>query len=269
MVAFRGRTKPFNNANETASFQNDKNETAKRQLKMSQDIKPFQTLEQLHLATADAFCELVTQRVAEQNQFCVSLSGGSTPKKLYEILATRDLPWQQMHWFWGDERNVPHEHQDSNFRMVCEALLNKVSVPESNVHGVSVNTDDPAKTAAEYEAVLRGVFRDDPFPKWDLALLGMGDDAHTASLFPETKALGETERWFVENWVEKFDAYRYTLTAPAINSATEKWFLVAGAAKQPALAKVLGDVADHNQYPSQLVTPTKWFVTQDAFASPT
>ena len=109
-----------------------------------------------------------------------------------------------------------------------------------------------------------GHFSEDEFPGWDLNLLGLGDDAHTASLFPQTEALSQRERWFVENWVQKFDAYRYTLTAPAINSARQTWFLVAGAAKQRALAQVLAGTGDSNQFPALLIHPECWFVTSDA-----
>lgn len=219
----------------------------------------------LQQAVADAFCE-VAKRACEQNDsFTVSLSGGSTPKKLYELLSKRDLPWEKTHWFWGDERNVPHDHADSNYRMVREALLQHVPIPESNIHPVPVNMDDPATAAQEYDRTIRDHF-DGGMPAWDLALLGMGDDAHTASLFPDTDALQETQKVFVANWVEKFNAWRYTLTYPAINSGREIWFLISGANKRDALTAVCGDVQDSQQYPSQLIRPTCWHITEDAIA---
>ncbi len=178
----------------------------------------------------------------------------------------RDLPWDRIHWFWGDERNVPHDHNDSNTKMVFDALLNRIHPPAQNIHAVPVDIADPASAAAAYEQELRSNFPGDSFPRWDLNLLGMGDDAHTASLFPGTSALQESDRWFVENWVEKFDAYRYTLTAPAINSSRQVWFLVAGVAKQQALTKVLTHDRDPIRYPSQLIEPDRWFVTSDAIA---
>ena len=229
----------------------------------SQDISPFDSLPELHQEAVNAFCELAKARTQAAGKFSVSLSGGSTPKRIYEMLSECDLPWSQIHWFWGDERNVPHDHPDSNFRMVSEALLDRVAIPASNVHPVPVNVDNPAAAANAYEQTLREHFSGDSFPAWDLALLGMGDDAHTASLFPETKALGESKRWFVENWVEKFDGYRYTLTAPAINSARQSWFLVAGANKRDALANVLSADRNPQRYPSQLISPSRWFVTAD------
>jgi len=233
---------------------------------MLDNIQPFPTLPELHVAAVDSFCELAQSIVADQGRFRVSLSGGSTPKRIYEMLAERDLPWQNIHWFWGDERNVSHDDAESNFLMVRNALLNHVPVPESNIHPVPVNVDDPQAAAQQYEQTLRDHFAGDDFPQWDLALLGMGDDAHTASLFPQTKALDETDRWFVENWVEKFDAFRYTLTAPAINSAKQSWFLIAGENKQQALAQVFSNHHEPQQYPSQLVKPSRWFICSDAIA---
>lgn len=228
-------------------------------------IQPFDRLDQLHEAAATAFCELVAQTLAERDVFRVSLSGGSTPKRLYELLSERDLPWDRIHWYWGDERNVPADDPDSNARMVRQAWLDHVDAPAANIHAVPTGSGEPAVVAAEYEQTLKQHFAGDEFPVWDLALLGMGDDAHTASLFPETTALDERERWFVENWVEKLATFRYTLTAPAINSARESWFLVSGEGKQEALANVLGPTADYRRYPSQLIRPTAWYVTKDAW----
>ena len=234
---------------------------------MLEPIVPYQELSDLHDDAVESFCELAVRTVKNNDRFTVSLSGGSTPKRIYEMLATRDLPWDKIHWFWGDERNVPHDHSDSNFKMVSEALLNHVAVPAENIHAVPVNVESPAQAAEQYDKQIRAHFDGDAFPTWDLALLGMGDDAHTASLFPETAALAESSKWFVENWVDKFDACRYSLTAPAINSANEIWFLVSGANKQQALGKVLGAEQNTSLYPSQLINPTRWFVTADAMSS--
>ena len=233
----------------------------------AKSIQPYEHLDQLHEAAANAFCELVDETLAAKGVVRVSLSGGSTPKRLYELLSQRDLPWDKIHWFWGDERNVPSDHADSNARMVREALLDRVAVPETNIHTVPVDVDDPQSAAAAYEQTLRQHFPADEFPKWDLALLGMGDDAHTASLFPDTKALDEKQRWFVENWVEKFGAFRYTLTAPAINSAKQSWFLVAGEGKREAVSHVLSTAREPRLYPSQLIRSTRWFITQDALTT--
>ena len=232
---------------------------------MNQTITPIGALSDLHQQVTQALCELAKECVQANGVFRVSLSGGSTPKVIYQMLADEDLPWEKIHWFWGDERNVAHDHDDSNCRMVHEALLSKVPVPKQNIHPVPVDVNSPQAAALKYDQHLRGVFDGQTMPMWDLVLLGMGDDAHTASLFPSTQALAQESRWFVENWVEKFDAFRYTLTAPAINSASEKWFLVAGEAKKQALALVLGKDKNLELYPSQLISPTRWFVTADAW----
>ena len=230
----------------------------------SPTIDPYPTVEALQEATADAFCELVQSVTSAGAPFRVALSGGSTPRRLHQILSQRDLPWHQMHFFWGDERNVPHDDEESNYRMARETLLDHVSVPSDQIHPVPVDVKHPASAANQYEQTLRQQFSGDSFPKFDLVLLGMGDDAHTASLFPETDALKDQERWFVDNWVEKLEDFRYTLSAPAINSASEIWFLVSGSAKQSALASVFSEERNPSLYPSQLITPTRWFLTEDA-----
>jgi len=233
----------------------------------------------------EAFMRLAEESIQRRGVFRVSLSGGSTPQRLYQSIARSGLDLSRIEWFWGDERNVPHDHSESNFRMVAEALLRPAGVPAENIFAVPVNVDDPAAAAREYEAALRKQFEgatvpvaatdsaaaanqdagsDLQFPAWDLVLLGMGDDAHTASLFPGTTALDERSRWFVENWVDKFAAHRYTLTAPAINSGREIWFLITGAAKREAVGQVLGDQVDPHRYPSQLIRPTRFFITADA-----
>lgn len=230
----------------------------------SRSIEPYKNADQLYESATSEFCKLVEQVLSDNPVVRISLSGGSTPKRLYELLATQNLPWDKLHWFWGDERNVASTHAESNARMVREALLEKVRAPEANIHTVPVNVDDPYSAAKEYEQTLKDHFPGQPFPQWDLALLGMGDDAHTASLFPETKAIGEVDRWFVENWVQKLDTFRYTLTAPAINSARQAWFLISGEAKRQAVSQVLGHLRNPSIYPSQLIKSPRWFITRDA-----
>ncbi|KAA1258428.1 6-phosphogluconolactonase [Rubripirellula obstinata] len=227
-------------------------------------MNSFPTVSDLQDSVVNDFCDLVTRILSTKDTFSVSLSGGSTPKRIYEMLADRDLPWSQIHFFWGDERNVPHDHDDSNAKMVSTALLDRISIPPANVHRVPVDVDNPASAAKAYETTLREHFAGQAFPAWDLNLLGMGDDAHTASLFPGTSAIDQTDRWYVENWVEKLDTFRYTLTAPAINSASQKWFMVSGENKRAALASVSSDQIAPSEYPSQLITNPKWYVTADA-----
>ncbi|MCC9603891.1 6-phosphogluconolactonase [Stieleria sp. JC731] len=226
-------------------------------------FEPYTDLATLQASVTDAFCDLVVETLKSQETFSVSLSGGSTPKRVYELLGKRDLPWGRIHFFWGDERNVPHDHQDSNFLMVKTALLDHVPVPASNVHPVQVNVDAPADAARAYAAEMQSHFGSD-IPAFDLVLLGMGDDAHTASLFPETKALDEFDASFVENFVPKFDAHRYTMTYPAISAGKNIWFIITGAAKLPALKEVLFGDRDIAKYPSQGIKPTRWFVDAEA-----
>jgi 6-phosphogluconolactonase len=227
---------------------------------------PFDTfadIPSLQQSVTDSFVELARRTVNESGVFRVSLSGGSTPRRVYEMLSERDLPWNRIHLFWGDERNVPHDHEDSNFGMVRTALLSKVDLPRENIHPVPVDVASPAKAAEQYEQVIQEHFGDG-MPKWDLVLLGMGDDAHTASLFPETIALNEQNRRFVENWVPKFDAFRYTMTYPAIESGENIWFMIGGKSKRKALKHVLFGPDNIALYPSQRIKPTRWFVEAQA-----
>ncbi len=235
-------------------------------------IDTYSDLAALSAAARQALIDLITSTVAERGVFRIALAGGSTPKRLYELLATAEIPWAQLQLFWGDERNVPPDHAESNYRMVREALLDPAQVPAASVCPPPINVASPEQTALAYESRLREAFGDEPFPRWDLALQGMGDDAHTASLFPETAALEETERWFVANWVPKFDAYRLTLTAPAICSARNIWFLVAGEKKREALRHVWEGPHNPSRYPSQSIEPRagslRWFLTEDADPRP-
>jgi 6-phosphogluconolactonase len=227
---------------------------------VSSPVRRFEDVGHLHQAVVEAFCAAVEETLTQQPVFRLSLSGGSTPKRLYELLAGCDLPWDRIHWFWGDERNVADDHPDSNARMVRRAWLDPIAAPESNIHPVEVDAQDPSRAAKKYRETLRSFFPDQPFPEWDLVLLGMGDDGHTASLFPHTAALDERQLWFVENWVESLNTYRYTLTSPAINSGRRIWFLVAGETKRPALEAVFSASGDAHQYPSRLIHPTQWWI---------
>ena len=154
---------------------------------MAPEMEIFDELPQLHEAVTDAFCQLAKSSIESNGIFRVALSGGSTPKRIYELISRRELDWSSIHWFWGDERNVPLTHPESNARMVREALFDRIAIPSANVHEVPVNIERPAEAAVEYEQILREHFSHHTYPIWDLALQGMGDDAHTASLFPKTK----------------------------------------------------------------------------------
>lgn len=213
-------------------------------------------------------------RASHSTPFSLALSGGSTPKRLYQLLG--ELPagtidWSQVLLIWGDERNVPADHADSNFRMVKESLLEHISMPAENVLAVPSPGESAEAAAAAYEELLRSRLSggQDRFPVIDGVLLGMGDDVHTASLFPGTAALEERERLVVANHVPKLDCWRITLTAPFLNAARNIAFLLSGSNKQTALAAVWHGPRDSQQYPSQLIRPsqgTLWFLLDQAAA---
>jgi len=224
-------------------------------------------------AVARRFAEMARACVSERGSFSVALAGGTTPKRVYELLADEELrgeiPWEGVHVFFGDERCVPPDHADSNYRMAHEALLSRVPVPEKNIHRMR-GEGDSAAGARLYEDELRAFFSDAEWPRFDLVMLGMGDDGHTASLFPGTTALEEQRAWVVANWVEKFETWRVTLTAPAINHARHVFFVVTGAGKAARLAEILKGERDPSRLPSQLIEPEdgmlEWFIDRDAAA---
>jgi 6-phosphogluconolactonase len=234
-----------------------------------QNIKILPDATALFHAAANEFIRCAHESILNHGRFSVALSGGSTPRGVYSLLAQRpnDLPWNKIFVFFGDERNVPPDHPDSNYRMAYEALLSKAPIPAANVFRVRAEWD--AKQAAqEYEDQLRSFFalKPDKFPRFDLIMLGLGDDGHTASLFPGSAALNETSRLVVANWVEKFKQYRITLTYPVINHAAEIMFLVSGAGKAQILKNVLS--GEGEKYPVQGVRPENgvllWLVDQDS-----
>lgn len=228
---------------------------------MTRDIRIVENPQALARAAADEFLRRAVAAAQQKGKFMVALSGGSTPKALYSLLATdpalqRDLPWDNVHVFWGDERPVPPDHADSNFRMAHEALLSKVLVPVGNVHRIDGELV-AEQAATNYERTLIGSFelQGGELPRFDLVLLGLGPEGHTASLFPGTRALHEEKRLAVANWVGKFDSERITLTAPVINNAACVIFLVSGNEKAVVLKSVLGGRHEPEQLPAQLIQP--------------
>ncbi|MGJ5673375.1 MAG: 6-phosphogluconolactonase [Nostochopsis sp.] len=193
--------------------------------------------------------------IEQRGKFSIALSGGSTPKPLYEAIATQNLPWDKIHVFWGDERYVPPAHPDSNEGMARRAWLDRVNIPAANIHAVPTTEGDPAVSAAKHEKELQEFFHSSPgeFPALDVILLGMGDDAHTASLFPHTEALKVRDRLITVG--NKDGNLRITFTYPFINAARCVIFVVAGANKKPALAQVFAPEADNSTYPSRLIQP--------------
>src|SRR6478672_9426356 len=193
------------------------------------DIRIFDDPQRLFQGAAEEFASQATAAVRSRGRFTVALSGGSTPRSLYSLLATKaSLPWDKIYFFFGDERHVPPDNPESNYRMAKESLLSKVPIPAENIFRVPAENADANQAAEAYEQTLRRFFNTAPgsFPRFDLVLLGMGPDGHTASLFPGTAALQENTRWFVSNWVEKFKTDRLTLTLPVLNSAAVVTFLV-------------------------------------------
>jgi 6-phosphogluconolactonase len=221
----------------------------------------FPDADTLARAAAVQLLELAQAAVAERGIFTLALSGGSTPKKLYALLGTdpafATFPWAKTHLYFGDERHVPPDAADSNFRMVKESLLDSGLVPAANVHRVFAELESAAQAAAEYEAGLRRDFEGDArlngFPRFDVVLLGMGPDGHTASLFPGSPALEEKTQWVAANWVEKFKTDRITFTFPVLDAARVVLLLVAGADKAPMIRQVLGDA--RGTYPVERVQP--------------
>ena len=224
---------------------------------------------------AESIVDLIAETLRSKDNFSIALSGGSTPKSLFTLLAddvslrTR-VDWDKVHFFWGDERHVPPDHPDSNFRMAYEAMLSKVPVQETNIHRIRAEEEDAGKAAEEYEKELQKFFNLKPgeLPRFDCVLLGMGPDGHTASLFPGTEALHEQKRLVVANWVEKFQTHRITLTAPSINNADCIIFLVSGEEKAEVLREVLEGEKNTELFPSQLIKPDHgkllWLVAQSA-----
>jgi len=239
----------------------------------SPEIRKLTTPQELFEAAAEEVGRAATEAVAQRGRFAIALSGGSTPKSLFNLLATNartSLPWDKMFFFWSDERHVPPTDPDSNYRMADEAMLSKIPVSPSNVVRVPAENPNADAAAAAYEQTLRKFFAIAPgqFPRFDVILLGMGPDGHTASLFPETAGLKEDTRLVIANWVEKLKTTRITFTLPLINAAREVAFLVSGADKASVLRTVLEGDAPGEQYPAKLVQPTEgkliWFADRAA-----
>jgi 6-phosphogluconolactonase len=215
----------------------------------------YETPEELAGAAARDFATRAEETINERGRFAVALAGGSTPKGAYEALA-RDyadkLDWSKVHVFFGDERTVPPHHEDSNYRTARETLLSHLTV--GSVHRMRCELP-PSEAATAYEQELREFFGTEGAPAFDLILLGLGEDGHTASLFPETAALDVTDRWVVANPVLKLEASRLTLTVPVINAAMAVTFLVAGENKADALKEILEGDADARGYPAKFIRP--------------
>jgi 6-phosphogluconolactonase len=224
---------------------------------------------------AAEFLEAAREAVREKGSFSVALAGGSTPKALYGLLVNNPLlqakvPWSKIQFFFGDERHVPPDNSESNFRMANEAMLSKAPIDPKQVHRIKGEKPNAAEAAAEYDDDLRVSFKltGDQLPRFDLVLLGMGPEGHTASLFPGTKALKEQSRLVVSNWVGKFYTDRITFTPPVLNNAARVIFMVHGEEKAPALKAVLEGPYEPEQLPAQIIRPKQgkvlWLVDPSA-----
>lgn len=232
-------------------------------------------------AVAQAAAEHVVRAAAEsmaaRGRFTFVLAGGSTPRQTYEVLSqpeySQQIDWSKTDFFWGDERPVPPDHEDSNYRMAYRALLSQVVPDPQKTRRLKGELEDLNAAATEYENEIAHAFRvatvDAP-PSFDLVLLGMGTDGHTASLFPHTDALNESSRWVVANSVPQLETRRLTMTAPLLNRARAILFLVTGAAKARVLAEVLEGPPDPQRLPSQLIQPVDghvvWLLDREAAA---
>lgn len=241
---------------------------------MNPNIRVVENAPALARAAAGEFASRAGAAMQEKGSFTVALSGGSTPKALYALLADdtelrQKIPWQHVHFFWGDERPVPPDHPESNFRMAREALLSRVHVPATNLHRIKGELI-PEQAAAAYEQTMIEFFQlqRDALPRFDLVLLGLGPEGHTASLFPGTRALREHKRLTVANWIGKLGTERITLTAPVFNNAACVLFLVSGAEKAVVLKSVVEGRYEPEQLPAQLIRPhtgeLKWIVDKAA-----
>ena len=241
---------------------------------MQPAVEIFKDADELAQQAAQLILTQSQLAVARNNFFTIALSGGSTPKRLYELLADptqqfrSQLPWDRIHFFWTDERHVPPDHPDSNYRMVFEAMLARAPVPSTNIHRMLGEKANASEAANDYESQLRNFFHPHAgeLPRLDFVLLGLGPDGHTASLFPDSEVLQETQRWVAAPWIAKLNSYRLTMTLPVLNTASTVVFLVSGSEKAEVLREVLEGEPD--RFPAQRINPTNgvlsWLVDADA-----
>jgi 6-phosphogluconolactonase len=234
-------------------------------------VSVFDTPEKLALAAAERVVAYAQEAINSHNVFSVALAGGNTPSRVYELLATipfkQLIDWSRTHLFFGDERCVPPDHPDSNYGMVYSTLISKVEIPVENVHRI-VGEGNPEENAEGYEKELRTFFGELPWPRFDLVLLGMGEDGHTASLFPGSDALKEDSKWVVATRMAQPTQDRISLTAKVFNHAAHVVFLVTGQAKAKRLAEVLHYRPGADRLPAQLIQPVdgtlEWLVDRAA-----
>ena len=228
---------------------------------MPRTIEIFPDVSAIAQKAAALYVDAAQQAARERGVFRVAMAGGSTPKSLHALLTAEpfrsQLPWDKMQIFFGDERHVPPDHADSNFRMVSETFVSKSPLKPEQVFRIKAELQDTEKAAFDYEQTLRTQFtlKHGELPRFDLMLLGMGNEGHTLSLFPGTTALRDNGRLVVRTWVGKLYTERITCTAPVANNSAAVLFMIAGADKAPALKAVLEGPYEPDQLPSQLIKP--------------
>jgi len=239
---------------------------------METDLRVFADVNDLSLRAAEATVRTINESVQTNGSFSLVLSGGNTPRTLYSLLSSQfrdQIPWTRAHVFWGDERYVPLDDLRSNYRMARETLLDAVPCPIANVHPMPTELPDPEAAAQEYEKTLRRYFSTD-WPRFDLVLLGLGEEGHTASLFPGSPALEERRRSVVAVKAPVEPPLRLTLTLPVLTHAANIYFLVTGSNKAQALHHVLTETPDPKNYPAAVVRLAPgtviWSVDQEAAA---
>jgi 6-phosphogluconolactonase len=234
---------------------------------LSRTVHIFPDLEALSHRAASMFVKAAADALAEKGKFSAAISGGSTPLGLFSLLGTKyadKIDWQSVHIFWADERCVRKENDKSNFKHADDLWLSKVPLPAENIHSVKGELD-PLESALWYEHDIRDAFDYARLPAFDLILLGMGDDGHTASLFPAAESLAESRRIAMPVYVEMLRSWRITLTLPVLNNARQIMFLVSGKSKAPVLADILDVPVKKSSYPAGLVKGhISWLVDKDA-----
>lgn len=250
MISSRDADKTNNRKNKSEEFKKKI-----KAMKRSQILHVYEKEKDWENAVLDFITDTIADTLSQKDFCSISLSGGSTPKRIYELLADsgsrRGIDWSSVQLFWGDERGVSHQHRDSNYRMVREALLDHTAIPEDQIFPIP-NPEDAAGAAGVYELILQKHFPADG-PSFDLCLLGMGDDGHTASIFPHTPLVSEKKAWVKEVYLKDQDTYRISVTAPVINRSERIAFLIKGANKAKALKEVLDGKSRPEEYPSQLI----------------
>lgn len=252
-------------------------EAAKRPAMVNAQIETVEDKEQLAHRAAQEFVRVANESISSRGRFTVALSGGSTPQRIYELLADETQPyraqiaWQHAHFFWGDERCVAPDDPQSNFRAAYDALLSRIQITEENIHRIEAERADANDAARDYERRLQTFFNlaDGDFPRFDLILLGLGADGHTASLFPDSSAINEEKHLIAATWVAKLNAQRITLTVPTINHASHILFLVSGADKREIIKRIFTRrKSNESAFPAQLIgTETnapRWIVDRSA-----